>query len=227
MSDYIDPSLIDAHLTGYHPAFCSGNQTPGHKQAWWDHPYCYEFPSVSRPSWSWERPKTLLELIQWWSEQRKRIEKLVVFRANPYYNKQVRISDRYSVGKHFQLGVNLFIFFVGSMSPQEWQFACSELVACSPNPKVSQRSANLPDHDNSQRPEFYDIIEWTVGMQMPALETFWWWMIKWWDAELMVCQRSLIKSFGLVRHTFTGVVYLIFSFECGAWSRGEKVWTSV
>jgi len=91
---------IQRRSEGYFPANFSGNENWENKLLWWDHEIAHEQLEKSRPNRDEiHRIKTLTELQLFVEEFLEDVERLLVFRANPEYNKDVDFSSGMVVGK--------------------------------------------------------------------------------------------------------------------------------
>jgi hypothetical protein len=200
------------HL-GFHPFNSSGNQSPEAKALQWNHPYSFELLDVSRPhrNEAGTRQKTLFELELYFQEWVETCERLVIYRANPEFNKEVSFGTRMSVG---------------TMCPQQWNHIKYRLSSSTPSDKESTRATTGIDNDGDKRGEYLESIEWFNG-KIPNLRSPYWHMIKWWSEKNMCCQRALITSFGLQRHSWTGSVFVRFTYLTWSFNENSKSWTLI
>jgi hypothetical protein len=213
LENEIDKRSHQRHHLGYHPFGFTGNESWESKLKHWDHPYAFEHLDVSRPHREEvKRQKSLFELESYYQEWVETCERLVVYRANPEYNKEVTFAVKMSVG---------------TMCPQQWNHVKSRLSLTSPPQKISSRATTGIDNDGDKRGEQLDSIEWFEGNPIPNLRTPNWGMIKWWSEKNACCQRALITSFGLQRHSWTGSVFVKFTYLTWSFNESTKSWTLI
>jgi hypothetical protein len=125
------------------------------------------------------------------------IEKQIIWRAIPYYKKEIGASAN---------------MVLATMTVQEWSYYVFSLEV---KPKMSWRSASMPDHA-SRRPECIHRCQWTYPNMPPLSESPLWYFKKWFEGE--VRYRAVVTSLGLVRHSWTGLVRIEFTYKTWFWN---------
>lgn len=134
------------------------------------------------------------------------LEKQVIWRALPYYKKEVAAS------------ANLV---VATMTEQEWVYYVASFGI---NPVSVFRATSMPDHAQ-RRPEVIHTCRWSYPRIPGFYSSPFWYMKKWFQKE--VRYRAVIKHFALVRHTWTGVVKCQFDYETSFYCAETKTWKLV
>lgn len=84
----------------------------------------------------------------------------------------------------------------------------------------------MPDHSN-RRPETIHRCVWTFPNLPPLTDSPLWYFKKWFEEE--VRYRAVVTSLALVRHTWTGLVRVEFTYRTWFWNINilPKSWTEI
>jgi len=107
---------------------------------------------------------------------------------------------------------------------QEWRQYVDHLSQSGRLPyKMNLRVFHIPDHGERMDGVSHRVT-WNSGF-LPSLYNPFWFYKKW--AKDDRSYRAEIKSFGLVRHSWTGVVKVEFSYITWVWDPEYNQWSTI
>lgn len=113
----------------------------------------------------------------------------------------------------------------GTMTDQEWKYYIKvHLSRDGALPYDSKfRLVSVPDHGEKMT-EVSHRISWTTSA-IPSLYSPFWFLMKWFRGTTLY--RSEITSFGLVRHGWTGVVKIEFTYRTWFYCDETSCWQEI
>lgn len=183
----------DWRIEGYYRG--SGNESFASKFAWFADPYSTELVNTTRARDVPDYPIELLNILK--AKHDHTLEKQIVWRAIPYYKKEIGTTAN---------------MILATMTVQEWAFYVASMEIA---PKMSWRSTSMPDH-SCRRPESIHRCLWSYPSLPSLTDSPLWFFKKWFEGE--VRYRALVTSLGLVRHSWTGLVRVEFSYKTWFWN---------
>lgn len=172
----------------------------------------------SQPSLSWYYSQRV-------EEENRNLEKKIIFRALPDFNKAVTSRSRMNITR---------------MDEEVWKYWLFTMNSRVPFDTVTTKKVKYPDHgfwreegnshcssSQNHRLNFYFLELQRVGWdsKLPVLsETEKWWEKKWssrYSGELF---RAKILNLYLVRNTWTGFLRAEFNYTTEKWSELENKW---
>jgi hypothetical protein len=174
---------------------------------WFESPDTWEIPYQLVAKYKYPVPDTTTH-ITWFFisgviEKCLEIEKRILFRALPYFNKEVKRM------------------YATQMSPEMWNFFIYVLSQRVPPTTNSFSQFTLPDH-GFKRKEFKHKVSWRNNL--PQLYNINWQYKKWVDLETHNLWRAQIKEMSLIHNSYTNMVRVEFVYETQIWRDSKKQW---
>jgi len=179
--------------------------------AWFNDPNSFEMPNQTRRYDDYFIGGALQDVLKYFSlrkeELEQNIEKCIAFRSLPGFKKEITGRSKMAVG---------------AVSSQFWHWWISEKKKSCIAQYDTKKKFKLPNHIGRKEHHHKHYVGW-LGPSLPALQTPYWWFIKWCDLD-GVLYRCQITNITFVRNSWTGQVTVEYIYNLWIWNDDSKIW---